>query len=108
MHYGVASLHVLEDIASELKSIRSIMEETNTANTKSKNDKPSTAKDMLAMFKEQHPKAIMSSHGLPLVCPYQIGYEPKASAPCFKPGAKYDCLSCWKRPVKEGYMWDRD
>lgn len=55
---------------------------------------------LLERFQKQHPEAPKNGKGLPLPCPYQLGYETHMEAPCVKHQGRADCISCWRRTAK--------
>lgn len=60
-------------------------------------------KTYLEDFLEKYPKAVLDREGLPVICPYQLGYDGKPI--CEEIGERslncYICEKCWNRVIEE-------
>ena len=52
-------------------------------------------KTMFQDFLEKYPNAPLNENGIPMTCPYKLGYD----AVCTD--CKFDCKKCWNRPLED-------
>lgn len=58
-------------------------------------DKAHPVKTFLSDFLEKYPNALLDEMGMPVVCPYQLGYtEDDCKESCG------NCPTCWNRPLE--------
>ncbi len=56
-------------------------------------------KTMAQDFFDKFPNAPRTGYGLPSVCPYQVGYEKRSDAICYRSLCKRD--KCWNRLLED-------